>query len=229
MRTSEQINEIAAALAEFQGADKKVEKNRTVKVRGKTKTGSDFEYNFKYATFDHIIEVTREPLRKEGLSFIQGVSHDENGLCVTTRLMHKSGQWMESTMPIYLGADRNPQAVGSAITYAKRYALTAMLGIAADEDDDANAAEGNQMEVRGRKEPAQPKKAAPAPSKEEPHHVKDARAIVLAAEKVKPDEWDAFFDGLGPRLADIKEASEATHEFVLKRLGEIEASMKVAA
>ena len=231
MDTSESINELAAAMASFQGAEKKVERNRTVKVKGKTKAGNDFQYDFKYATLDHIIEVTRAHLATAGLSFVQGVSSDETGLCVTTRLMHSSGQWMESTMPIYLGPDRSPQAIGSAITYAKRYALTAMLGIVAEEDDDANAAEGNQMEVTGRKPaPRQQavKRAAPE-TKDEPFHVKDARAIVRAAEKVKPDEWDAFFDGLGPRLADIRDASNATYEFVMKRLGEIEASMKVAA
>lgn len=80
-------------------------------------------------------------------------------------------------------------------------------------------------------------KAAPAVTKtaetpfpdEDPAHVKDAKKIIIAASKVAPDEWEAFIDGLGPRLGDIKTASQKTYEFVVKRLGEIEASLKVAA
>lgn len=212
MRTSEQINEISAALAKAQGEMQNAAFNKT-----------NPHFKSKYADLAAIREATIPALAKNGLSIVQGTQHLDDAWALVTRLSHSSGQWMETDYPL-VHLPNDPQKQGGAMTYARRYAWSALCAIAADEDDDGNAAQDE-----ARKEPVQPKKAAPAQSKEEPHHVKDARAIVLAAEKVKPDEWDAFLDGLGPRLADIKEASEATHEFVLKRLGEIEASMKVAA
>jgi hypothetical protein len=214
METSTELDALAEALAEFQGAPKAVQRNRTVKVKGTTKNGKEYSYDFKYATLDHILDVIREPMKDTGLSVIQGVSADEGGLSITTRLMHKSGQWMESTMPIYLGPDKSPQAVGSAITYAKRYSLTAMLGIVADEDDDGNAAEGNQMDVQGRKSPTQ--KAAPKQKADaDPEHVRMAKGLLAKLQQCgAAAETDALWDESQPILADIQKASDATFKHI---------------
>lgn len=102
----------------------------------------------------------------------------------------------------------------------------AMVGLAPEDDDgESAAATGPAEPVRGR---TSTKQAAPAP-KDEPPHVKDAKAILEAAKKVAPDEWAAFFDGLEPRLADIKKASANTYNTVIERLGQIEAALRIAA
>ena len=140
MNRSEAINELAAALSKAQGAFENPKKNREVRVTSK-RTGAT--YKFSYATFDEIVDCIRKPLADNGLSFTQGV----NGAVITTMLLHASGQWLSTELPIKAGeADNAAQAMGSAITYAKRYALTAMLGIASEEDDDGNAADGNVID-----------------------------------------------------------------------------------
>ena len=147
MRTSDSIADLAGALALAQGAFANPSKDRTVKVKSK-KTG--VEYSFSYATFAAVLDSVRKPLADNGLSFVQVTSADEHGHLITTRLMHASGQWMEFDTPVFVSDEGGPQAFGSGVTYAKRYALTSLLGITADEDDDANAAAGNSYQMRAR-------------------------------------------------------------------------------
>ena len=84
--------------------------------------------------------------RANGLAVIQGCEGHEGTLCVTTRLTHSSGQWIQSTLAVH-PKDDSPQAYGSAITYARRYALAAMVGLA-QVDDDAEAAQGRKPETK---------------------------------------------------------------------------------
>lgn len=152
MQTSEMTNELAAALSKAQGQFGNVPKNREVTV--KTKTGGS--YKFKYATLDAIGDAIRKPLAENGLSYIQAVTTTERGMAIDTRLMHASGQWLQTITPMKVENDGN-QAIGSAITYGRRYALSALLGIVSEEDDDGNAADGNQIEeskYKGHQSPA---------------------------------------------------------------------------
>lgn len=126
MRTSEQIDQLATALATAQGEMKNAALNKI-----------NPHFKSKYADLAGIRDATIPHLAKNGLSVAQGTELDGERLLVVTRMMHKSGQWIESRFPIAIAA---PQQMGSAYTYAKRYSLSAMCGIAADEDDDANAA-----------------------------------------------------------------------------------------
>lgn len=158
MQHSEQIDKIAGALAKAQAAFTNPPRNREVMVR--SDKGS---YTFAYATFDAILDVVRKPLTENEMSYTQTVEFSEDGKPrVVTTLMHSSGQWIGSTLPLMADRPGN-QAFGSALTYAKRYALTALLGVAADEDDDANGADGNGIERKTDRAPAgQVKTAAPA-------------------------------------------------------------------
>jgi len=81
---------------------------------------------------------------------LQTAANAGGNIAVTTRFIHSSGEWIEDTIGAQVDG-RGLQAMGSTLTYLKRYALTAMLGIAADEDDDANSVDGNLAEVRDRK------------------------------------------------------------------------------
>jgi hypothetical protein len=128
MCKSESIKEIATALSKAQGAfdhAKKDVKNEFFKSR--------------YADLASVIDAAKGPLADNGLSVVQVVDMSESGdLYLETILMHVSGEFISGRYPIKpMKAD--PQATGSAITYARRYAFSAITGIAAD-DDDGNAA-----------------------------------------------------------------------------------------
>lgn len=138
--SSPQIDKIFEALAKAQSEIASPEKNKTVVV--KTKTGGS--YNFKYATLDAIIDCVRKPLSKNGMWFTQTLANGNGKYRLVTTLGHSSGQWIASETPILSGSADN-QEFGSALTYMKRYALSALLGVAADEDDDANLADGNTV------------------------------------------------------------------------------------
>lgn len=136
----EGINEIAGALAKAQSAITSPPRNREVTV--KTKTGGS--YKFKYATLDAIIDHVRGPLTANGIWFTQTLANGDGKYRLVTTLMHSSGQTIVSETPLLVDSADN-QAFGSALTYMKRYALAALLGVAADEDDDANSADGNTV------------------------------------------------------------------------------------
>lgn len=138
MNKSENIGELAAALCKAQAAFPAICKDREV-TAGK--------YSFKYATLDAIISAVRKPLSDNGLSFVQSVAQGQGGLLVDTLLAHTSGQWIETTTPVKVDGTNN-QAIGSAQTYGKRYALSAILGIVADEDDDGNLGDGKTDDVK---------------------------------------------------------------------------------
>jgi hypothetical protein len=129
MQTSEQVNEIAAALAKAQAEIKSATKDRA----------NDF-YGSKYATLDAVMDACRIPLASNGIAVIQGASAEGDHVIVTTMLIHTSGQWVKDALTL-LPKDASPQAAGSAITYARRYGLGAMVGVTAEEDDDGNAAQ----------------------------------------------------------------------------------------
>lgn len=127
MKTSESINEIAKALAEFQKV-----------MKGAEKDASNPFFKSKYATLESIITAIK-PAHSLGLSFIQGGSYaDEMGWHISTRILHVSGQWIETHHPIVVSKQNDAQAFGSSEAYAKRYALKSMFGIP-DQDDDAES------------------------------------------------------------------------------------------
>ena len=96
-------------------------------------------FRSSYATLASVIEAIRDPLTKHGISFVQlPGALDDAGLHLTTVLIHSSGQTITSDMVMPL-VKRDPQSLGSALTYARRYALMSVLGLPA-EDDDAEAA-----------------------------------------------------------------------------------------
>lgn len=132
---------ILGALAKAQSEITAPTKNREVEVQLRDNKG---KYKFKYATLDHLIEHVRGPLTANGLWFIQ---RTEPGAMVTV-ITHESGETYESAIPMP-NLPAKPQEAGSILTYFRRYSLSIALGLASDEDDDANVAEGNGYEQRG--------------------------------------------------------------------------------
>ncbi len=92
-------------------------------------------FKSKYADLTSVWDACREPLSKHDLAVVQTNTVGTEGyLVLVTTLMHKSGEWIEGTLPIK-PVKNDPQGIGSAMTYARRYALSAMVGICPDDDD----------------------------------------------------------------------------------------------
>jgi len=124
----DQTNELARALSIAQGQMEPAEL-----------TGHNTHRNYKYAKLSDIVESARQPLAANGLSVVQLFDTNESGPSVlVTRLMHASGQQIESRLKLLPVEDYH--ALGSATTYSRKYALAAMLNIIAQEDDDGEAA-----------------------------------------------------------------------------------------
>lgn len=157
MDKSEEIDKLATALAKFQGSLEQPSLNSEVKV--KTKTGG--EYKFKYADLSECKRAAKQPLADNELSVCQLIEDDYS---IRTILLHSSGQWISSKVRMPSNT-ADAQSIGSAITYAKRYAFCAILGIVADDDEDANIASGNTAQKEQPKE--QPKKTANSRVKKE--------------------------------------------------------------
>jgi len=127
------------------------------------KTAANPYFKSKYAPLDAIIDATRPVLKKHGLAVIQQPLFMEGTAGVETTILHEGGYSTTSKLLLPL-KDQSPQGVGSAITYARRYALAAVLGIASEDDDDGNVSTGLV-----KKEEAKPVKSPVREvSKEEP-------------------------------------------------------------
>lgn len=141
MKTSELINELAAALAKAQAEMKNAAMNRI-----------NPHFKSKYADLASVRDAVTPALAANGIALVQSMSATGDGqVLVHTRLMHSSGQWMESVLPIYSDVGK-PQVLGSALSYARRYSLSAICNIASEDDDDANMAQehgAHAAEVRG--------------------------------------------------------------------------------
>ena len=130
MNKSDDIKELALALSKTQSI-----------LKGAIKDTNNTFFKSKYADLASCWDACREPLAANGLSIVQMPCNDTpDSVALETILMHTSGQWISSvfSMPV---SKHDAQAVGSAITYARRYALAAVVGIA-PEDDDGNLASG---------------------------------------------------------------------------------------
>jgi hypothetical protein len=128
MMQSENINELVTALAKAQG-----------EILPAIKDSLNPHFKSKYADLGSVWEACRTQLSKNGLAVIQTTTTVNDRLTVVTTLAHSSGQWMKSELPV-MSATNTPQALGSALTYMRRYSLAAIVGVAPGDDDDANAA-----------------------------------------------------------------------------------------
>ena len=146
------ITELAAALAKFQGD-----------VTGAAKAGANPHFRSSYARLEDAWGAAREALAEHGLSVTQWPDAAESGwLAVSTRIMHSSGQWLQSTLtlPLDTTGSKNPaQQYGSTQTYAQRYAFMAALGLPPVDDDAQHA--GEQKPSKGPKKRTKKGKAAP--------------------------------------------------------------------
>lgn len=143
---------VFAALCEMQGAMSAPK--RTKKARVQTKTGPGYEYT--YAPLDEIINTIKTPMAAAGLAYRQFLAARDGQWVMRTVIGHKSGEWMAADYPIFWDQSRGMQGFASGVTYARRYGLMLAVGIAAEDDDDANVADGRPATIEPRRAPAAP-------------------------------------------------------------------------
>ena len=129
MQRSDNIGALAAALAKAQAALKPAAKDAT-----------NPHFKSRYADLAAVMEACRVPLTANGLAVSQSAEAQDARVTITTLLLHSSGEWLSSALTL-TARDASPQSVGSAISYGRRYGLSCVVGVTADDDDDAEAAQ----------------------------------------------------------------------------------------
>ena len=203
MKKSETITELSKAFAKTQK-----------EMKQPLKDANNPFFKSKYVPLENVVEAITESASKNGLSFTQYPSSDEAGnVTVGTLVMHESGEWIEYD-PIKMKPVKNdPQSIGSAITYAKRYALSAIFGITSDQDDDGNEA------TQAKKQPAK-KVNDPVISVEQANHYLKEIATISEA---KGKEYDSVAEWFLKYLnvADYKQIKQSQVEKAEMLLGKL--------
>lgn len=166
MKTSETIAALATALSAAQGELTNVGKGR-------------FNPHFKsaYADIGDGLEVVRPVFAKHGLSVVQATDYntDTGTFVLLTRILHKSGEWIESVYPLPTSVKIQDQ--GSAITYARRYSLFSLAGVAAAEEDDDGHSGQNATPPTKRSAPRPVPPSAPKPAVEPPFDDEESESV----------------------------------------------------
>lgn len=172
MERSESIKNIAKALQVFR-----------MKVDKIKKTSENPYFKKKYAGLPEILDAIQSPLDEAELTFTQMPDGDS----LTTILIHvPTGEYFQSTYAIH-PVKNDPQAIGSAITYARRYAIGAMLSLNVVEDDDGNSATGNEV----RKEEKKPVKSEKKEVKPNLPPISE-KQLISAIERIKSGQQEIF-------------------------------------
>ena len=173
---SESIAKLAAALCQAQS-----------EVENARLHATNPHFKNQYADLPAVLEAVRPVLNKHGLSVVQHPGF-EDGLCtLSTMLLHKSGEWMsaQAAAPV---SRQDPQGIGSAVTYLRRYSLASVMGIG-QADDDGNAASGP------RRAPPPPRKpASRKPTKAEKEKMEKLKELLADLPKKKADTKKATWD-----------------------------------
>jgi len=197
---SESTVEITKALIEFQRHLKPVSKDST----------NPF-FKSKYASMEAIWNCIREPLAENGLAVSQLPDLHDNQIVLVTLLLHTSGEWLSSGLLVTAGKQNDAQSVGSALTYARRYALSAILGICSEEDDDAEAATSRD------KPTTKPVAKKPNPVVEATPEFKNAGEFLMEAYKTFKLTKTQVLKVLDIKDEDFAEVKDLTGAWVVLR------------
>ena len=180
MKTSETLSELAGALALAQGEMEVAKKDNTNTFFAKGPSKS------KYADINNVWLACRAALSKHGLAVLQAPSvTTERYLRMTTRLIHKSGEWVETELDFKPKED-TPQALGSCCTYARRYSLQSLVGVIAEEDDDDGNAASIGSGALKKHEENQQQQRPPQGQQQPPQQQK---LPLFSAKEIKHAEW----------------------------------------
>lgn len=134
MEHSDNMGKLGKALAAFQA-----------EVKDPSRDGQNPHFRSKYVQIDGLLAAVRPMAAKHGLSIIQSTGGNGQDISVTTMILHDSGEWLLTDALSIRPSKQDPQGCMSAITYARRYSLSAALGVAWDDDDDGNAASEKEI------------------------------------------------------------------------------------
>lgn len=192
--TIQENAQLAAALVKFQA-----------EIGAVAKTSANPFFKSKYAALPDVVQHAQPVLAKFGLAVSQTVGFwaTDTGVIdtLTTTLVHESGETVRDTMRLHLVKD-DPQAQGSAITYARRYAYMSILGLVADEDDDGNAASAPRPQAQRQSSPA-PRPSGPV---EIPDNAPGGIRVILQAAAEFPE--DEFLNSLAQQYVSRGSLSE---------------------
>jgi len=173
MEQSPTLAELGKALAKAQG-----------EIKGAIKDSQNPYFKSNYADLTSVWEACRKPLSSNGLSVIQASSDSiPETITIETTLLHSSGEWVRGKLAMK-PVKSDPQSIGSCITYARRYALAAIVGIC-PEDDDGNDATGNNLKKFPKEDVPDFK---PPEAKKEPPEKKKAQEVPEAIPRDEPGE-----------------------------------------
>jgi len=195
MQKSESIKELAAALSIAQGL-----------ITGAAKDRVNPHFKSSYADLASVWNACREPLSKNGLAIIQTAHAEGENVSVETMLTHKSGEWVSDVLNLP-ARGATPQQVGSLLTYLRRYSLSAMVGVA-PEDDDAEAAQApHRANGNGAQHQPPPRQFAQHPQERTPangNQTQPAKAAAPApAGKSLKQRYDDACDEICDRLGQV--------------------------
>ena len=131
-RSSETIGAIAAALAKAQCELDNPERTLTATI-----TDRGGERSFRYASLASGLDLVRKALGQQDIAVVQSTAVDQGQIMLTTLLVHASGEWVSSLWPVCPASEASAHVKGAALTYARRYALFTLVGIAGEDDLDA--------------------------------------------------------------------------------------------
>lgn len=201
MERSEQIGDLATALAKAQG-----------EMKPAKKSGHNKHFGADFATLEDVWEAARGPLTKYGLSIVQlpGTEDGKSGL--RTMILHASGQWMSDFFPFPVNVKQDPQGLGAACSYFRRYGVSAAVGIVTEDDDAERAMEQRAPELQ--KPPPRPQKppaTPPAPEgKAGDATQKQIAAIYALGGKMGWDD-DGVHDVVKRRFPEITSMKQLTN------------------
>ena len=159
METSPNTGAIAAALAKAH-----------LEIENPELDGVNPHFKSKFSTLAAVLNAVRKPLAKQGIALMQSVAIAENRVCVTTSMMHSSGEWMRETMSFPIPGNSTVQQAGSTVTYLRRYSLISLTAIVGDphtdDDGEGDRRDRTERKPEPRREPFRPSEArgAPAPA-----------------------------------------------------------------
>lgn len=185
----------------------------------KAGSGAAGSRSYKYADWPTIVEASRKALADNNLCVSQRLIEDNLGATLlSTLLLHATGEYIDSRIRLPINATTPPQSVGSCITYFKRYAYAALIGVVADdEDDDGAAAQKSHREYQ-----SEPKNQTPTGNVKKTT-LSDRELAVMEYElKDAPEIQDLLLERYG--ISSIRDMPVGYYEATLKRVREIKAS-----
>lgn len=195
MKHSDSIKAIAPALLAAQKA-----------IAFAKKDATNPHFKNKYADLPAVIEAIKPALNDAGISYIQTPAPSDDGkLHLTTTLLHESGEWIADTLVMPL-PKQDPQGYGSAITYARRYALAAITGLYQD-DDDGNAASGNRSAPAQNDESNEPPLEADAEIIAQMNAANSVPELVKIMNGLAADQKRAATSHFNKRMSELKKAA----------------------